>query len=146
MRSRIVFLLILVFMVQGMSAQIKLTWEDFGDVKFEPKYNATYDVNFLMPTFGDLIKSYSGLEVQIKGYFLDISGSGEVFLVSANPMASCFFCGAAGPETIIEVDFKEKPPFRTDQIVEVTGVLELNADNVDRCNYILKGAYGQLID
>ncbi|MBS9463948.1 homoserine dehydrogenase [Flagellimonas sp. 389] len=61
-------------------------------------------------------------------------------------MASCFFCGAAGPETIIEVNFKEKPPFRTDQIVTVTGILELNRNNVDHCNYILKAATGQLIN
>ncbi|WP_136466953.1 hypothetical protein [Flagellimonas onchidii] len=146
MRNKILFQLVLVFVVHGLTAQIQMTWEDFADVKFEPKYNATYDVNFLMPTFGKEIKSYRGQEVQIKGYFLDISGSGEVFLVSANPMASCFFCGAAGPETIIEVDFKEKPPFRTDQIVVVTGVLELNANNVDRCNYILNEATGRLIE
>nr|WP_299382795.1 hypothetical protein [Allomuricauda sp.] len=146
MRNFIVLPLILTFMVQGLSAQIELTWKDFADVNFEPKYNATYDVNFLMPTFGSTIKSFQGKEVQIKGFFLDIAGNGEVFLVSANPMASCFFCGAAGPETIIEVDFKQKPPFRTDQIIMVTGVLELNADNVDRCNYILNGATGQLIN
>lgn len=61
-------------------------------------------------------------------------------------MASCFFCGGAGPETIIEVIFKKKPPFKTDQIVEITGILELNADDVDHCNYILKEATGKLIN
>ncbi|WP_250149291.1 hypothetical protein [Flagellimonas sp. 389] len=127
-------------------AQKKLTWEDFADVNFEPEYNATYDMHFLMPTFGKKITTYRGKQVSIKGYFLDISGSGEVFLISQNPMASCFFCGAAGPETIIEVNFKEKPPFRTDQIVTVTGILELNRNNVDHCNYILKAATGQLIN
>ncbi|WP_420401856.1 hypothetical protein [Flagellimonas sp.] len=146
MRNPLLFSCVLIFVIQGLSAQIQLTWQDFADVDFEPKYNATYDVNFLMPTFGPRIKSFQGQEVKIKGFFLDISGNGDIFLVSANPMASCFFCGAAGPETIIEVDFKEKPPFRTDQIVEVTGILELNPDNVDRCNYILNRATGQLLN
>ncbi|MEO9512068.1 MAG: hypothetical protein ABJN84_07990 [Flavobacteriaceae bacterium] len=146
MRNYLYTTLVLLFMVHGLSAQVKLTWKDFADVDFAPVYNAIYEVNFLMPTFGERIKSFRGKEVQIKGFFLDISGSGEVFLISANPMASCFFCGAAGPETIIEVDFKEKPPFRTDQIIVVTGVLELNPDNVDHCNYILNEATGQLLN
>lgn len=128
------------------TAQKQLTWEDFADVNFEAKFNEKYGVHFLMPTFGDKIQSYQGKYISIKGYFLDISGSGEIFLVSQNPMASCFFCGAAGPETIIEVTFKKKPPFRTDQIVTVSGLLQLNADDVDHCNYILKEASGQLVN
>ncbi|AKA36257.1 hypothetical protein [Flagellimonas lutaonensis] len=133
-------------MGQVIFAQSRLTWEDFADVNFEPVYNKKYDVHFLMPKFGEKIQSYRGKKISITGYFLDISGTGEVFLVSQNPMASCFFCGAAGPETIIEVDFKEKPPFRTDQVVTVTGVLELNRNDVDHCNYILKEATGQLVN
>ncbi|MEM9001279.1 MAG: hypothetical protein AAGB24_13525 [Bacteroidota bacterium] len=132
--------------VQCVFAQSELTWEDFADARFEPEYNEKYEVYFLMPKFGEKIKAYQGKQIKITGYFLDISGSGEVFLVSQNPMASCFFCGAAGPETIVEVDFKAKPPFRTDQIVTVTGILELNAKDVDHCNYILKDATGQLIN
>ena len=127
-------------------AQEQLTWEDFADVNFEAKFNEKYGVHFLMPTFGDKIKTFEGKKISIKGYFLDISGSGDVFLVSQNPMASCFFCGAAGPETIVEVSFKDKPPFRTDQIVVVTGLLELNENDVDHCNYILKGATGRLVN
>lgn len=128
------------------TAQEQLTWEDFADVNFEAVYNERYGVDFLMPTFGKKIESYRGKKVSIKGYFLDISGSGDIFLVSQNPMISCFFCGAAGPETIIEVNFKEKPPFKTDQIISVTGILELNRNDVDHCNYILKEAFGQLIN
>ncbi len=142
----LLFLFPVFLMVQSVSAQLEVTWEDFSDVNFEPMYNEKYDVHFLMPKFGERIKTYQGKKVQITGYFLDISGTGEVFLVSANPMASCFFCGAAGPESIVEVNFKERPPFRTDQVVQVTGVLELNGDNVDHCNYILKEASGKLVN
>lgn len=138
-------LLLSFFVIQGVTAQLELTWKDFADVNFEPEYNEKYDVHFLMPRFGETIKTYNGKRITITGYFLDISGSGEVFLISQNPMASCFFCGAAGPETIIEVSFKDEPPFKTDQIVTVTGVLELNANDVDHCNYILNGASGKLM-
>ncbi|MDC6366510.1 MULTISPECIES: hypothetical protein [Flavobacteriaceae] len=146
MRNYLGLIIMSIFIGHTVSAQIELSWEDFEDVDFASVYNEKYDVNFLMPTFGKRIRSFRGQHVKIKGYFLDISGSGDIFLVSANPMASCFFCGAAGPETIIEVNFKEKPSFRTDQIVVVQGVLELNANDVDHCNYILKEATGQLIN
>ncbi|WP_282163131.1 hypothetical protein [Ulvibacterium marinum] len=146
MRNSIFVILLVTFSCILAEAQEQLTWEDFADVSFEPVYNKKYDVNFLMPKFGEKIQSYQGKQVGIKGYFLDISGSGEVFLVSQNPMASCFFCGAAGPESIVEVAFKEKPSFKTDQIVKVMGILELNVNNVDHCNYILKEAEGQLVN
>ena len=126
-------------------AQKELTWEDFADVNFEPQYIEKYGAHFLMPTFGDKIKAFGGAQIRITGYFLDIAGNGEVFLVSKNPMASCFFCGAAGPETIIEVHFKEKPSFATDQIVAVTGILKINEDDVSHCNYILEKATGKLV-
>ena len=138
--------LTLIFASSIGTAQNQLTWDDFADVSFEPVYNARFDINFLKPKFGDQIQSYKGEQVKIKGYFLDISGSGEIFLVSKNPMASCFFCGGAGPETIVEVRFQQKPPFKTDQIVMVTGVLVLNRDNVAHCNYILNEATGQLVN
>ncbi|MEM8845616.1 MAG: hypothetical protein AAFY00_02840 [Bacteroidota bacterium] len=146
MNNRVLLLLILVCISTSGLAQKQLTWEDFADVNFEAQFNEKYGVHFLMPTFGEDIKSYQGKKVSIKGYFLDISGSGDIFLISQNPMASCFFCGGSGPETIIEVAFKEKPPFKTDQIVVVTGLLELNTDNVDHCNYIMTEATGRLVN
>lgn len=139
-----IFLLVLFVNFNG-TAQEQLTWEDFADISFEPVYNQKYDMDFLMPKFGEKIQSYQGKEIRIKGYFLDISGSGEVFLVSQNPMASCFFCGAAGPETIVEVNFKEKPSFKTDEVVVVTGKLDLNVKDIDHCNYILNESVGQLV-
>ncbi|MEM8848261.1 MAG: hypothetical protein AAGD17_14270 [Bacteroidota bacterium] len=144
MNKRLLFFLLLICICFSGLAQKQLTWKDFADVNFQSQFNEKYGVHFLMPTFGEKIMSFKGKQVSIKGYFLDISGSGEIFLISQNPMASCFFCGGSGPETIIEVSFKEKPPFKTDQIVTVTGTLELNANDVDHCNYILTEATGRL--
>lgn len=52
-------------------------------------------------------------------------------------MSSCFFCGVGGPETAIELEFKNKPIFKTDDIITVTGTLKLNQDDVEHFNYIL---------
>ena len=128
-------------------SQDKLTWNDLADVKFYNVYSPKYDDIFLKPRFGPIIKSYQGARVRIKGYFLDFSlEDDEFYLLSKNPRASCFFCGGAGPESVLEVIFKQKPTFKTDQIVEITGVLELNTEDVDHCNYIIKSATGRLIE
>lgn len=145
MRKHILAFLVFAFTSSFAIAQQQMTWNDFADVKFEPTYNEKYGIDFLMPEFGKTIKTFEGKLISITGYFLDISGNGKVFLLSQNPMAACFFCGGAGPETIIEVNFRTKPLFKTDQVVTITGTLELNKDNVDHCNYILRDATGKLI-
>ncbi|WP_025740645.1 hypothetical protein [Aquimarina pacifica] len=127
-------------------SQQQLTWNDFADVRFHDIYSEKYDDYFLKPTFGTIINSFEGSSVSIKGYFLDFSSKeGSFYMVSRNPMSSCFFCGGAGPETIVEVIFKNKPNYKTDQVVEITGILELNAEDVDHCNYIVKEATASLV-
>lgn len=140
-----IFFLLTTLVVVKMDSQERLTWNDLSDVTFKRTYNPIYDTDFLVPTFGKHVKSFVGKQVIIKGYFLDIAGDGEFLLLSKQPMATCFFCGGAGPETIIEVNFKKKPNFKTDQIIEIIGLLKLNADDVDHCNYILNNVVGTLI-
>ncbi len=127
-------------------AQEKLNWVDFADVTFKSEYNELYKANYLVPTFGKTITSYQGKKIKIKGYFLDIAGDGSMLLLSQNPMAACYFCGGSGPESIIEIIFKEKPNFKTDEVIEVVGTLKLNNEDVEHCNYILEDAKGVLID
>ena len=128
MRKYFITLSLWIFVSSFAIAQQQMTWTDFADVEFKPTYNEKYGIEFLMPTFGDAIKGYEGKLISITGYFLDISGNGKIFLLSQNPMAACFFCGGAGPETIIEVNFLEKPPYKTDQVVSISGVLEYSYD------------------
>ena len=143
---KIFLLLIFISIPFHLFAQQKLSWNDLSEVSFENVYNLYYDDYFLKPTFGPIIKSYVGFKVTIKGYFLDFSLEDDQFyLISKNPMSSCFFCGGAGPESVVEVILNKKPNYKTDQIVEVTGILELNIDDVDHCNYILKEATARLV-
>ena len=144
-RSFLFFSFVVLFFTYGV-AQEGLRWKDFTDVKLKRKYFEKYDVDFLMPTFGTHIKSYAGKQISIKGYFLNLASDGSLFMISKKPMATCFFCGGAGAETVIEVNFKTKPSFRTDQIVEITGNLKLNPQDVEHCMYILNNASGKLVN
>jgi hypothetical protein len=82
-----------------------------------------------------------GKEVYLKGYMLAIDPEEDIFILSRNPFASCFFCGNGGPESIVELKLKPKQPnFQMDQIVTIKGRLKLNRDDIYHCNYILEEA------
>lgn len=59
-------------------------------------------------------------------------------ILSKYPMAQCFFCGIAGPESVVEVTLKEKPPrLKPDQVITITGILKLNDSDVEHMNFLL---------
>jgi len=125
--------------------QQKINWQDLAQVKFTEKFFPAYGEAFLYPTFLQPVKALEGKQVTITGYFLNIDPQEKLYILSKGPMSSCFFCGVGGPETAVELQFKEKQNFRTDAIVAITGTLKLNADDVEHFNYILSGCKGELI-
>ncbi len=124
-------------------AQKNITWKDLSKVKYTDKYFPAYDEFFLHPEFSDAVKALEGQLVSITGYFLNIDPEGKLYILSKGPMSSCFFCGAGGPETAIELVFSSKPAFKTDNLVTITGTLKLNAEDVSHFNYILTGCKGR---
>ena len=116
----------------------KINWGSLWDVKFVKKFNKQYELDFLYPTFGASLKKLEGNFVEIKGYVIPIEQN--FYVLSAKPMAACFFCGGSGPESIIQLNFSTKQKYKTDQIITVKGKLRLNAENVDELNYILEDA------
>jgi hypothetical protein len=51
----------------------------------------------------------------------------------------CYFCGAAGPETVVEVETDEKIKFSPDAIW-MEGILRLNDRDPDHHIYLLQQA------
>ncbi len=127
-------------------SQKNITWEDLAKVEFTEKFFPSYGEIFLYPKFSDSVKSLEGKQVTIKGYFLNIDPQGKLLILSKGPMSSCFFCGIGGPETAIELQFRSKKTFKTDTIITVTGILNLNADDIEHFNYILKECQALLIN
>lgn len=114
-----------------------ITWNDLTDVKFTRQFIKEEDMYFLMPKFGEQVKKLNGRKLQIKGYMIPVDPDDKIYILSARPMASCFFCGGAGPETIIQLNLKTKRKFKTDEVWVVEGKFRLNADNFEECNYLL---------
>lgn len=144
MKSKIITLFILLSCSLCFCQQ-QITWDDLAKVTYTDKFFPDYDDYFMYPHFSSSVKELEGKQITISGYFLNLDSEEKIYALSKGPMSACFFCGQAGPETAIELQFKNRPNFKTDNIVSITGVLNLNKDDVEHFNYILIGCKGKLI-
>ncbi|GAB3176417.1 DUF3299 domain-containing protein [Telluribacter humicola] len=123
------------------SAPVKLSWETLRDVTFKKKWYEAEQVYMLYPTFGPGVQKLSGKEVSITGYVLPVDLDANLYVLSAFPYSACFFCGGAGPESVMTLKFKKNPrKFKTDERLTFKGTLKLNADDIYQMNYILDNA------
>jgi hypothetical protein len=136
-------LMLLMLVVGASFAQTKFdTWDAFAKTKFEPKYYEKLGEYIFYPTFTAELKALVGKEITIQGFYVPFAPEdGDYIVLSKYPMSQCFFCGGAGPESIVEVNFQgELPKFQIDDLVTVKGKLKLNTDNMDHVNFILVDA------
>lgn len=115
-------------------------WHVLAQVSFEKSRDKDgYEIE--KPVFSKELKGFHQKKVQIKGYIIPVEevGGGGKFMLSLYPFNLCYFCGAAGPETVVEVETTEKIKFTTRQIT-LEGVLNLNEKDPDHHIYILKSA------
>jgi len=108
--------------------------------KYQTRLDPGLGISAMIPTFGPGPRSLHGKEVVVTGYFLPMNRETGFFLLSKYPYASCFFCGAAGAETIVELQFRQGAtiPYRMDQLVTLKGRLRLNATDFEHSSYILE--------
>lgn len=123
------------------SEPVKLSWETLRDVTFKKKWYAEESVYMLYPTFGPGVQKLSGKVVELTGYVLPVDLETNLYVLSAFPFSACFFCGGAGPESVVSLKFKKAgKKFKTDERRTFRGTLKLNADNIYEMNYILADA------
>lgn len=123
----------------GAFAQPRNFWNTLAEVGFQKVKNAAgYEVE--VPRFSNYLQTFDRKAIQLKGYVIpvDETGSGK-FMFSMLPFNLCYFCGAAGPETVVEVETTEKIEFTT-QAITLEGTLRLNSSDPDRHIYILQNA------
>jgi len=138
---RISLFSLLLLLSFGTFSQTRITWETLSDVTFTDRYSKELDAYYYFPNFGPTVLDLNNKEVIIKGYLLEIDATNDIYVLSANPFAACFFCGGAGPESIIELKVpKDHPRFKMDEVLTFRGKLKLNAVDFYQCNYILENA------
>ena len=120
----------------------ELTWQALSDVEFTDVYLEELDAYYWMPAFGPQVMAAEGKEFFITGYMIPVDVDEDFYVLSRYPFANCFFCGGAGPESVIDLRFpgKSERAYQTDDRLSFRGTLRLNADDVYQMNYILEGA------
>ncbi len=113
-------------------------WKTLGKITFKKQYDELLGFKVDVPVFSQEILAMEGKIVTVKGYIIPVEGykSHKEFVFSAYPYNMCFFCGGAGPETVMEVYAKE-PIKYTAEPVTIKGKLELNSTDVNRLIYAL---------
>lgn len=123
---------------------VELGWDILAMVDFEETFNEEVQAYIPYPTFHPPVKALEGKEVIVRGFIIPLEETGEetILVLSANPFSSCFFCGGAGPESVMDIKLKPnvKRDFKTDQQTAFRGKLKLNDSDLYYLNYILEDA------
>lgn len=117
------------------------TWKTLSKVTFRKEYDEVMGFKVDKPVFSEQVKKLDGKTIKLRGYIIPVEGykSHTEFVFSAYPYNMCYFCGGAGPETVMEV-YASEPIEYTAEAIEIKGRLELNSDDINRLMYALKKA------
>jgi len=119
----------------------KNTWKTLGKITFKKQFDEFMGFKVDVPVFSPEVKALDGQVITIKGYIIPTEGykSHKDFVFSAYPYNMCYFCGGAGPETVMEVSAIEGIKYTADPVV-ITGVLQLNSGDVNQLIYSMTKA------
>lgn len=119
------------------------SWRTLGMVSFNTVYDQSMGMEIKKPIVSPIVRGLNGKEVDIKGYIIPLSGkiAQSHFMLSKYPENMCFFCGAAGPETAMQVFMKggKKVTYSTEKIA-VRGILRVNELDAASLIYTLEDA------
>ena len=114
-------------------------WQSLAKITYTKQYDELLGFKVDVPVFSEEVKALEGQEIEIKGYVIPVEGykSHTEFIFSAFPYNMCFFCGGAGPETVMEVYADEAIQYKTEAI-KIKGTLELNDSDINQLMYVLR--------
>lgn len=116
-------------------------WKTLAKITYKKEYDDFLGFKIDKPVFSEEIKALNGKEVTVKGFVIPVEGykSHKEFIFSAFPYSMCFFCGGAGPESVMEVLASEAVEYSAEAIT-LRGKLKLNSDDVNKLMYELTDA------
>jgi len=119
-----IFILLFSLGSWALQAQKTLAWPILAMTNYEQDPMS----GLYTPQFPSILEDqYENQEVVIAGYLIPIDVEANTYALSKNPFSACFFCGNAGPETVIELKFAADPGrFATDKYLPIKGTLILN--------------------
>jgi hypothetical protein len=122
-------------------------WVDLLTLKFDIRFDESVDDVIFEPKLSKRVRQHEGEIIEIEGFIIphdiaadamaSIDDDGQQFMFSAYPLASCFFCGGAGAESVMEA-FPKDPLQYTDRKIKIRGRLEFNTTDFLKLPYLLK--------
>ena len=139
----LLFLFFSICLIENNFAQTKNVWNTLALMKYERQYAESDGIGAQagQGRFLPLIEKMNGDEIEVKGYIIPLSGqkAQSHFMFSAYPYASCFFCGNAGPETVMEVFMKnDKKVEYSDKAITIKGKFKFLPNKLDDIMYQLE--------
>jgi hypothetical protein len=116
-----------------------LTWKLLAQIKYLKKPSKDYPEGVMYPVINSALKAKNKKPITMSGFIIPIDNKN--YALSKNVFASCFFCGQAGPETIMGIKFKNPgTKLKTDQYVTIQGTFRYNDADVDDWIYHVENA------
>jgi len=140
-------LLVFLFLFTNVSLQAQTKspdpWNILAMVDKESKFDDLLGMHVMTATPKPIVEPFNGKEITIRGYVIALAAKTELshFMFSRYPQNMCFFCGAAGPESAMQVFMNggEKIDYTTDKVV-VKGVLNIQKGDPSGLIYTLLDA------
>lgn len=141
MRIKLFTIPIIILICSSAFGQKKVEWATLMDVSFKDVYLESDDIYVYYPLFDEKQKKLDSQEIEITGYIIPLDVEANMFFLSAYPFSACFFCGNAGPESVMAINFAgNNRRYNTDERITLKGILNLNDSDVDELIYILNQA------
>jgi len=135
-------LLIGTLSLQAQEQKKENTWKTLAKITYKQQYDEIMGFDIDVPVFSQSVKDLEGKVVEVEGYIIPVEGYKQQsnFVFSAYPYNMCFFCGGAGPETVMEVNSEDPKITYTSKPIIIKGTLELNSGDINRLMYTLNDA------
>ncbi|NME70681.1 hypothetical protein [Flammeovirga aprica] len=133
-------ILLLFFLISSYSwgqKSLDDVWKTLSNVEMKTYMDETLGFEVSEPIFGGEVEMIDGSMITISGYILPVDSEDGTSILSYMAFANCFFCGNAGPETVMELDTPRRQNLLNKKVI-VKGRLELNRDDFFSLIYRLK--------
>ncbi len=118
-------------------------WNTLAMVNMESKFDDMMGMIIKTATPTPVVQALQGKEIEIRGYMiaLDVTAKQAHFMFSRYPQNMCFFCGAAGPESAMQVFMAggKKLEHTTNKVV-LKGILNIQKGDPTGLIYTLTDA------
>ncbi len=118
----------------------EINWDILQNLEYKLKYFPDLELEMYSPIFPEAIKSLDKKKVIIKGFVIPFDVEQNLIALSLNSFAACFFCGNAGPASVISLYTKDEEKYNMDDFIKFQGVLHLNYNDPNEFYFILRDA------